>query len=111
MIPEIIRVNKIPPLRTPRLRECAPDTASETGFSDGRNDEAGLGDGVDCGTAVESDELDKVGLSVASLTGDVVGDIVTGLTVGSIVGEYVGKGEIGDVGRSPMSGTNDGVGK
>lgn len=86
MIPEIIRVNKIPPLRIPRLREYAPDTASETGFSDGRNDETGLGDGVDCETA-ESDELDKVGLSVASLTGVAVGDIVAGLTVGSIVGK------------------------
>lgn len=85
-MPKIIRVNKIPPLRNPRPREYAPDTASETGFSDGRNDETGLGDGVDCGT-IGSDEYDTVGLSVASLAGVVVGDIVEVLTVGSIVGE------------------------
>ena len=89
-MPKIVRVNKIPPLRNPRPREYAPDTASETGLSDGRNDETGLGDGVDCGT-IGSDESNKVGLSVASLAGVVVGDIVEVLTVGSIVGECVGK--------------------
>ena len=90
-MPKIIRVNKIPPLRNPRPREYAPDTASEIGFSDGRNDETGLGDGVDCGT-IGSDESNKeVGLSVASLAGVVVGDIVEVLIVGSIVGECVGK--------------------
>jgi hypothetical protein len=109
MTPESSRVNKIPPLRTPRLKECAPDTVPETGCSDGRNDEKGLGDGVDCG-AINLDEFDNVGvgLAVESLTGVAVGNIVAGLNVGSVVGTEVEN--LGCVGRSPRSGTCDGVG-
>lgn len=77
MIPETTKVNKIPPLRTPRLKEYAPDTVPETGCSDGRNDETkeGLGDGVDCG-AIELDEFCEVELAVFDGNGRFVGACV-----------------------------------
>ncbi len=77
MIPETTRVNKIPPLRAPPLKEYALDTVPEIGCSDGRNDETkeGLGDGVDCG-AIELGEFRRVELAVFDGNARFVGDCV-----------------------------------